>query len=400
MFRKIIYAGAHSATSYSQAQNNLENLAEFSISTSHIHRFTTQVAKEFDQKSAASSDLLKDLPEPDNQDKIEVASVSVDGGRTQIRDENAGPGVHNPRWVEPKVACLQILDSQEHDSDPHPLLPKIFQDKKEVKHMVEGLKRTKRASGNTDKTVKIIPDPDKNRPSKDNSSKPKILKKFVVADIDKAESFGYSVYRKAYKLNLQTAARKAYLGDGDRKLWTIYEENFRADKWTPILDFIHAVEYVYEAAKISTTNKKQRWAKYMNYVTHLWEGRPLTIIRRLDKTIKELNNSKPRKSKTIKDNIKKLETIKNYFKNNFTRMDYPQYRKKGLPISSCHVESQIKQFNMRIKSSEKFWNKSAVKGIIKIKASLFSDDNSWDEFWDNRFDYQLRTKRNYFKKVA
>lgn len=402
MLDKITYAGVQSTSSYQQAQENLKKLAEFYISTSHIQRLTTKIAKEFDGQNTCSSDLLEDLPEPNNQDKIEVASISVDGGRTQIREENSGPGVHNPRWIEPKVACLQILDSQEHDSDPHPSLPKIFQDKESVKHMVEGLKgkRNNRDNSNADKTAKIAPDPEKNKNSKNDPSTPKILKKFVVADIDKAESFGYSVYRKAYKLNLQTAARKAYLGDGDRKLWSIYEENFRADEWTPILDFIHAVEYAYEAAKLSTDNEKQRWAKYMNYVTHLWGGRPLTIIRRLDKTIKELNNSKPRKSKTIKDKIENLEAIKTYFKNNFTRMDYPEYRKKGLPISSCHVESLIKQFNIRIKSSEKFWNQSAVKGIIKIKAALLSNDNSWNEFWENRYEHQLKTKRNYFKKAA
>jgi hypothetical protein len=140
MLRKITYAGAHSTSSYQEAQNNLKNLAEFFISTSHIQRLTTKISKEFDQKDYPSSNLLEDLPEPDNQDKIEVASISVDGGRTQIREENSGPGVHNPRWIEPKAGCLQILESKEQDSDPHPLLPKIFQDKKAVKHMVERLK--------------------------------------------------------------------------------------------------------------------------------------------------------------------------------------------------------------------------------------------------------------------
>lgn len=81
-------------------------------------------------------------------------------------------------------------------------------------------------------------------------------------------------------------------------------------------------------------------------------------------------------------------------------MDYPEYRKKGLPISSCYVESLIKQFNIRIKSSEKFWNESSVNGVLKLKASLFSDDNSWQEFWDNRYQRQVSSKRNYLKAAA
>ncbi|MBI5418132.1 hypothetical protein HZA55_09345, partial [Candidatus Poribacteria bacterium] len=90
-----------------------------------------------------------------------------------------------------------------------------------------------------------------------------------------------------------------------------------------------------------------------------------------------------------KDKIDKLKSIHTYFQNNFTKMNYPLYRKKGLPISSCHVESLIKQFNLGIKSSEKFWNLSSVKGIIKIKASILSNDDSYQQFWNGRYDNQV-----------
>lgn len=81
-------------------------------------------------------------------------------------------------------------------------------------------------------------------------------------------------------------------------------------------------------------------------------------------------------------------------------MNYPEYRKLGLPITSCHVESLIKQFNLRIKSSEKFWNKTVVNGILKIKSSFLSDDNTWEEFWDNRYNEQIYSKRDYIKNAA
>lgn len=399
MLRKITYAGAHSTTSYQEAQNNLKSLAEFFISTSHIQRLTTKIAKEFDQKYYSSSNLLEDLPEPEDHGPIDAASISVDGGRAQIRQENSGPGVHNPRWIEPKAGCLQILESKEQDSDPHPILPKIFQDKRAVKHMVERLKGKTNQQDSADEDKKTKTDSHINTEQqlkKNNSYRPKVLKRFVIADIAKAESFGHGLYRKMYQHNLHSASRKAYICDGDPKLWTtIYEENFRADSWTPILDFIHAVEYAYEGAKLSAQTGQKCWAKYIDYVTHIWQGKPLTVIRRLDKTISELENYKKPKSKYLNDKIDKLKTIRRYFQNNFAKMNYPEYRKKGLPISSCHVESLIKQFNIRIKSSEKFWNRSSVKGIIKIKASLISDDNSWVEFWDNRFDRQAKSKMIY-----
>jgi len=36
-------------------------------------------------------------------------------------------------------------------------------------------------------------------------------------------------------------------------------------------------------------------------------------------------------------------------------MNYPEYRRLGLPISSAPVESVIKPLNRRVKGSEKFW---------------------------------------------
>jgi len=224
------------------------------------------------------------------------------------------------------------------------------------------------------------------------------MKRFAFATIDKSEKFGISAYNKANQKHLHTAKRKAFLGDGDRKIWTIYEDNFKPDGWIPILDFIHAVEYIWDAAKLSTNNESNCWKNYIELVVHVWQGKVLTVLRRLDKTIEKLNRKK--KTKDIQEKIEKLTTIRGYFQNNYTKMNYPEYRKKGLPISSCHVESLIKQFNIRIKSTEKFWNESSVNGVLKLKASLLSDDNSWQDFWNNRYRKQVSLKRNYLKAAA
>jgi len=362
------------------------------------------IGKEFEHGNYQNDQFFDDVPQP-SADHIRVAAVSVDGGRTQLRQEDAGVGVHNPSWVETKVGCLQVLESGKHTTDPHPDLPKVFKDKAAVKHLVEGLKGTRKRQ---DPTPQKVVDAEQQHPSilqqhetskQDTSYAPHVLKKLVIADIEHAESFGLAVYTKVHAYNLHTLERKAYLGDGDRKLWTMFEDNFRAEEWTPILDFVHAVEYAYDAAKILSATERQCWAIYIDYITHLWQGRPLTVIRRLNKATAELDSCKKNKSKEALSKIDTLKSIARYFQNNFSKMDYPTYRINGLPISSCHVESLIKQFNMRIKSSEKFWNKTSVKGVLKIKSSLLSNDSSWDMFWNNRFDRQLTAKRNYQKSA-
>jgi len=52
----------------------------------------------------------------------------VDGGRLQTRSEGPGqgPGIHEPTWREDKVTNLLTLDTQSHDQDPHPELPRCF----------------------------------------------------------------------------------------------------------------------------------------------------------------------------------------------------------------------------------------------------------------------------------
>ena len=38
-------------------------------------------------------------------------------------------------------------------------------------------------------------------------------------------------------------------------------------------------------------------------------------------------------------------------------MNYPEYRRLGLPLTSSHIESTIKQIAARVKGSEKFWSR-------------------------------------------
>ena len=400
LLRKITYAGVHSTSSFEEAEINLRVLAEIPVSASHIQRLTIRIGKEYDEQDEQTVALWEDLPDESNS-QIEVASVSVDGGRVQTREENHLHGIHNPSWRETKVGCLQVLKSTVSEEDPHPKLPKAFKDQKTVKRLAERLKGSRLKKDNEDKNKKqktnLKPPTKEQNTSKDYG--PKVLERFVVATIDDSDNFGNMVLYKAHQKLLHTAKRKAYLGDGDRKIWTIYEDYFRPENWTPILDFVHAVEYAFDSAKLSTENESQAWAKYMEFITHIWQGRVLTVIRRIDKTINQMNE-KNSKSKIVRKKTESLTSIRNYFSNNITRMKYPDYRKNGLPISSCHVESLIKQFNRRIKSTEKFWNKSSLKGILKLKASLLSHDDSFQQFWDNRYDHQVSTKRSYLRRAA
>ncbi len=62
-------------------------------------------------------------------------------------------------------------------------------------------------------------------------------------------------------------------------------------------------------------------------------------------------------------------------------MDYPAYRREGLPLTSSHIESTIKQINARIKGSEKFWKQDCGEALLQLRAESLSDSQPLDEFW-------------------
>ena len=65
-------------------------------------------------------------------------------------------------------------------------------------------------------------------------------------------------------------------------------------------------------------------------------------------------------------------------------MKYPEYRKQGLPITSSHMESTIKQLNERIKGSEKFWSGRGGEAVLQLRADMLSDSEPLVPFWAAR----------------
>lgn len=53
-------------------------------------------------------------------------------------------------------------------------------------------------------------------------------------------------------------------------------------------------------------------------------------------------------------------------------MDYPQYRRLGLPVSSAAVEGVIKQVNRRRKGAE---------ALVQVRAAYLSEDDRAERYW-------------------
>jgi hypothetical protein len=61
-----------------------------------------------------------------------------------------------------------------------------------------------------------------------------------------------------------------------------------------------------------------------------------------------------------------------YLQNHKDRMRYAEYRREGLPIVSSYVESAVKQFNQRVKGTEKFWREAGAEEMLQLRADYLT----------------------------
>jgi hypothetical protein len=65
-----------------------------------------------------------------------------------------------------------------------------------------------------------------------------------------------------------------------------------------------------------------------------------------------------------------LRVKRQYLRHNRPRMNYPEYRRQGLPVTTAWMESLVKEVNWRVKGTEMFWNNpEGAEAILRIRAA-------------------------------
>ena len=91
----------------------------------------------------------------------------------------------------------------------------------------------------------------------------------------------------------------------------------------PILDFIHAIQYVYSAAMALSSDDVAGWTLYVKHVTMCWTGQ-------VEQVIEELKSACWERGVDLSENIAANDPLKpvtdamRYLGNNLKRMDYPR----------------------------------------------------------------------------
>jgi hypothetical protein len=428
--KKIIHAGVTNA-SFAKASEDLLKLGDVAVSAKQVER----VAKGIGLERCAERDdavacyqalpLVQRKGVPAGVTPPPVAVVGTDGGRIQILERalaaaakaaaaEASPGAGTPpaveaspppseataerggrHWREDKIGLLMGMKSTVSATDPCRQIPEGFLDPTRMGQLVRELRKgvpIAEEPADEAKDPAVETDAYDSRPA---VWKPPVMEeKRLLGSRQSWESFGPMVAAAAWAMGLFGSARRAFIGDGAETNWTVWRDYFSS--YTPILDFIHALSYVYAAAHAGCA-KTAGWLRYREWIAWVWEGRVGRVLEALRALQAELGEPKEEDKETHPRKV--VAKTLTYLENNQSRMRYDAYRRQGLPITSSYVESAVKQFNHRAKGTEKFWTEAGAEAILQLRGDYLSENEPLEAFWERR-QAQTSGQRPYRRAAA
>jgi hypothetical protein len=415
VLKRIVYAGTQ-LTSFAQGSAALEALGGLTVATKQVERVTERIGRErVEQRDQAVQDFLAlplmercKSPVANPPPESNVATVMMDGGRLQILNRRQGdpdaadaaereePPERNGHWREDKIGLLMTMTSKVSAEDPCPQIPEHFVDPTRILKLARAIKG--HVTTAQDESAKL---PASGAASADDarqndeaaSTRPKPRVRTMVATRGPAERFGEILAWAAWARGFAAALRKAFVGDGAATNWTIHKQWF--SEYVAILDFIHALSYVFAAA-MAGRGFRAGWEAYTAWIQQVWSGHVEDVIAALGLRQAELGAPQDADGETSPRRV--VAEALTYLRNNKDRMRYDEYRGAGLPITSSHMESTVKMFNRRVKGTEKFWSEEGAEAILQLRADHLSETEPLKAFWKTR--QESATGRRIYRHTA
>ena len=352
-----------------------------------------------------------------------VATIQMDGGRLQILDRSL-PEIEEPsaqvtdeptatttvgdesmpvafatatpaaqayeassssHWREDKVGLLVSMASRTHEVDPCPHIPDTFVNPLKILKLVRELKP---ATGATEEAAEAA-GVEAPKETSVHHDPPEILVRTVVATRARVEEFAPMLAAAAWRRGFYAAVRRAFVGDGQACNWTVWQMFFSS--FVPVLDFIHALSYVFAAATAGR-DFTAGWANYAEWIQWLWAGEVSRVIDAVAERAAALGEPTAEELESSARN--RVRAALNYLRNHQSKMQYAEYRKQGLPITSSHIESTIKRMNQRVKGTEKFWSETGAEELLQLRADYLSETEPMESFWTRRMESATGFNRN------
>ena len=210
------------------------------------------------------------------------------------------------------------------------------------------------------------------------------LQRTCVATLEGTDACGRILAAEAASRGMHQADRKGFVGDGQTGIWSVWERYFKPLGYLGILDFVHLLSYAYGIAMAVGRDADDGWQRYVDWITALWQGRGAEVLSQWRTLAREFEVPEDQ-ALPDHDSRRPIQRAVTYLSNNLDRVDYPRYRRLGLPVTSTLMESLVKEFNLRVKGTEKFWNDpSGAEAILTVRAALLSEDDCFADFFAKR----------------
>ena len=165
--------------------------------------------------------------------------------------------------------------------------------------------------------------------------------------------------------------------DGAKWIWDrvddlAYHVGIDRERVTQVLDWFHAVETLHAIAAIPTRwGAKRRTAWVRKAKRHLARGQVSCVAMEI-------------KMLAVGRRAKEVSSHLAYFTRNAARMQYQDFKKRGVPRGSGAIESAVRRIiNLRIKSNAKFWLEKNAQAMLLmrsyLKAGRFDDLIDWTQ---------------------
>jgi len=176
--------------------------------------------------------------------------------------------------------------------------------------------------------------------------------------------------------------------DGALHLWTLIKSVLKGFDFIGVLDIIHVVEYLWDAANALDKDKKLDRHKWVyNRLISILNGN----VGRVVGGLKQIITKNKKKKKLTKAQIEELERVITYFRNHKQWMKYDKYLKAGYPIGSGVVESACGHtVKNRMEGTGRRWSIKGAESILQLRSIYTSHD--WDSYWRSHMIVQREKK--------
>ena len=183
----------------------------------------------------------------------------------------------------------------------------------------------------------------------------------VVAVLGDTDRLAAHMRLEAMRQRLFEASQLAWISDGARGLWRIFETYFAANA-TGILDFYHASGQLHEAVVAwygFPTSVQTVFTKLRHDLRH---GKVASVISRIEKELAQHFFDK--EQRLI------MQRVANYLKRHEERLAYPDFEELGMPLGSGFVESAVKWLiQQRFKGTGMRWSEDGFNNLLMLRQS-------------------------------